>query len=61
MTTLDIIAMVIGYIVIAGMGIIALVIIVATAFGHQREINNQIYKNESRTRGLDPHIDPKFM
>ena len=58
---LDTIAMVIGYIVIAGFGIIILVVIVATIFGHQREINNQIYEKELMKKGIDPHIDPKFM
>ena len=58
---LDTIAMVIGYIVIAGFGIIILVVIVATIFGRQRELNNQIYEKELMKKGIDPHIDPKFM
>ena len=59
--TLDTIAMVIGYIVIAGFGIIILVVIVATIFGRQRELNNRIYEKELMKKGIDPHIDPKFM
>ena len=61
MTTLDTIAMVIGYIVIAGFGIIILVVIVATIFGHYRELNSQIYEKELMKKGIDPHIDPHFM
>ena len=61
MTTLDIVAMCIGYIVIAGFGIIILIVIVATIFGHHRELNNQIYEKELMKKGIDPHIDPKFM
>ena len=58
---LDTIAMIIGYIVIAGSGIIILVVIVATIFGHHRELNNQIYEKELIKKGIDPHIDPHFM
>ena len=59
--TLDTIAMIIGYIVIAGIGIITLILIVATIFGHHRELNNRIYEKELMKKGIDSHIDPKFM
>ena len=55
---LDTIAMVIGYIVIACIWIILMVIIFAIIAKHQTDLNEKIYRREYKKRyDVDPHFD----
>jgi|GEM_PF-6252759 len=60
MTTLDTIAMIVGYITLILLVLFVFLVMPLVHIGrHNAERNKEIYRREMMARGMDPHIDPK--